>query len=262
MPGFSRPPGFSTGTQTTLQSVDGGSRRVLAFARTLAVTFGSVPGDRAHNTLSDCLRLAERRWLISPCTKGRTQNSGHSLAFPVRGVPPAAAGPTLGDGHGAQRAQGDAALTELVGGRKRRPETFAKGLRKRGSKRTARATGEAAKTLAASSGLGDKVTGSGNLKSALLWPRLGSTGRGSSVSRRTSINLGGKEVHRFRRSEWWGAVFLLQWDTCLAVLLLRERSPGLESPAALGFRELSGKQANGKIHGQALRTGKNERTKS
>ena len=47
----------------------------------------------------------------------------------------------------------------------------------------------------------------------------------------------------------------------LALLLLRERSPG-GSPAALGFGKLDGKQANGKIHGQALRTGKNERTKS
>ena len=51
-------------------------------------------------------------------------------------------------------------------------ETFAKGLREHRSKRATYATGEVtAKTLARSLGMGDKVTGSGNPKSALLWPR-------------------------------------------------------------------------------------------
>ena len=39
---------------------------------------------------------------------------------------------------------------------------------------------------------------------------------------------------------------------------MRERSPGLESPAALGFRKLAGKEPPGEIRSQALGPGKDE----
>ena len=62
------------------------------------------------------------------------------------------------------------------------------------------------------------------------------------------------------KSERWNEVFHLnrRWALKTSQAISAERSPGLESPSALGGRKLSGKQTNGEIHSQPLRAGKDK----